>query len=220
MLGRAKPEFKYRIMLHTETAKGRETRLRVIRAAADLFHKQGIRATSPDEIIEASGIGKGQFYHYFKNKEGLVHQVLQWHLAAIESGTAIIDYDIQSWGDLERWFWAHLELQKSFGMARGCPFGTAANDVTVEDELLREDLEQIFGTIQDRLARFFRNEKAQGRLEPGADEERLAGFCISTLQGAMLVGKVRRNSKFVEAAIGDALKHLRSYELPKVLEPG
>jgi AcrR family transcriptional regulator len=48
--------------------KGDETKLRILHAAADLFHKQGIRATSPDEIIEASRTGKGQFYHYFKNK--------------------------------------------------------------------------------------------------------------------------------------------------------
>jgi AcrR family transcriptional regulator len=40
-------------------------------AAADLFHKQGVHATSPDEVIEASNTGKGQFYHYFKSKEGL-----------------------------------------------------------------------------------------------------------------------------------------------------
>ena len=199
-------------MMNAGTAKGRETRLRVIRAAADLFHKQGIRATSPDEIIEASGIGKGQFYHYFKNKEGLVHEVLQWHASMIDSGTAIVDYDVRSWSDLERWFWTHIELQKSFGMTRGCPFGTAANDVTGEDEVLRNDLDQIFGTIKDRLARFFRTEKIFGRLEPNANEESLADFCISTLQGAMLVGKVRRDAEFAEAAIREALKHLRSYE--------
>jgi TetR/AcrR family transcriptional repressor of nem operon len=59
------------------TARGDETRREIFAAAADLFHKQGVAATSPDEIIDASGTGKGQFYHYFKNKDGLVHEVLQ-----------------------------------------------------------------------------------------------------------------------------------------------
>jgi TetR/AcrR family transcriptional regulator, transcriptional repressor for nem operon len=178
-----------------------------------LFHKQGIRATSPDEIIEAAGIGKGQFYHYFKNKEGLVHEVLQWHFEAIKAGTSIIDYDIKSWKDLEAWFRAHIELQKGFGMTRGCPFGTAANDVGEEDEIVRLDLVQIFGTIEDRLAHFFRSEKAHGRLNRSADEQHLADFCISTLQGAMLIGKVRRDPEFAEAAARETLKYLRSYEL-------
>ena len=60
--------------------RGAETRGRIIQVAAELFHKQGVRATSPDEIIEASGTGKGQFYHYFKSKEGLIQEVLQTHL--------------------------------------------------------------------------------------------------------------------------------------------
>jgi AcrR family transcriptional regulator len=64
--------------------RGAQTRLRIIRAAADLFHQKGARATSPDEVIEASQTGKGQFYHYFKNKEGLIHEVLQTHLDAIK----------------------------------------------------------------------------------------------------------------------------------------
>ena len=48
------------------SSQGSETRLRIIGAAADLFRKQGVHATSPDDVIEASHTGKGQFYHYFK----------------------------------------------------------------------------------------------------------------------------------------------------------
>src|SRR5579872_3597285 len=96
------------------SVQGAETRLRMIQAAADLFHKQGVRATSPDDVIEASDTGKSQFYHYFKNKEGLVHEVLQTHLEAIRTGTAPLKYDIASWDDLDHWFRAHLELQKQF----------------------------------------------------------------------------------------------------------
>src|SRR5262249_11418494 len=102
------------------SAQGTETRLRIIRVAADLFHKQGVHATSPDEVIEASNTGKGQFYHYFKNKEGLVHEVLQALLEAIQTGTAPLNYEIGSWQDLEQWFMAHVALQKRFRMRRGC----------------------------------------------------------------------------------------------------
>ena len=63
--------------MRRESEKGAATRLRILGTAADLFHKQGVGATSPDEILEASRAGKGQFYHYFGSKEGLVHQVLQ-----------------------------------------------------------------------------------------------------------------------------------------------
>src|SRR5258708_21864869 len=191
--------------------KGADTRLRIIQAAADLCHKQGVHATSPDEVIEASDTGKGQFYHYFKNKEGLVHEVLQAHLDAIRTGTAPLQYEIESWEDLERWFAAHVELQKHFRMTRGCPFGTIGNEVTANDELIRQDLTLIFEVVKNKLAAFFIKEKARGAILPSADEDALADFCIATVQGAMLVGRIKRNSRTVEATVREALSHLRHF---------
>lgn len=197
--------------MRTRFARGAETRLRIIRVAADLFHKQGVRATSPDEVIEASRTGKGQFYHYFRSKEGLIHEVLQVHLEAIKSGTAPVKYEIGSWTDLERWFFAQVELQKSFGMTRGCPFGTIGNEVTENDELVRQDLSLIFEVVKNKLAVFFIREKSQGRLVRAADENRMADFCIAAIQGAMLMGKITRSSQVVETMVREALAHLKGY---------
>jgi len=193
----------------TRSARGAETRLRMIRAAADLFHKQGVRATSPDDVIEASNTGKSQFYHYFKNKEGLVHEVLQTHLEAIRTGTAPLKYEIESWEDLDRWFLAHLEMQKRFHMMRGCPFGTIGNELTENDELIRQDLSLIFEVVKNKLAAFFIREKADGVIPPCTDEEALADFCIAVVQGAMLMGKIKRRSQLVEKLVGEALSHVR-----------
>ena len=107
--------------MRPRSSKGAETKAKLIRTAADLFHERGVGATSPDDIIEASKTGKGQFYHYFKSKEGLVHEVLQSYLDAIKNGTAPLNYEISSWKDLEKWFLAQVELQKSYEMTRGCP---------------------------------------------------------------------------------------------------
>ena len=192
-------------------ARGAETRLRIIRTAADLFHKQGARATSPDEIIERSGTGKGQFYHYFRSKEGLIHEVLQTYLDEIKTGSSRVNYEINSWRDLENWFKAQVDLQKNYEMTRGCPFGTLGNEVTENDELIRQDLSLIFEVIKNRLAAFFVKERAIGRLAKRADAERMAEFCIATIQGAMLMGKIRRNSQTVETTVQEALAHLRSY---------
>jgi TetR/AcrR family transcriptional repressor of nem operon len=199
--------------MKTRFVRGADTRLRIIGTAADLFHKQGVRATSPDEIIEASRTGKGQFYHYFKSKEGLIHEVLQAHLEAIKNGTAPLKYEIISWKDLERWFLAQVELQKSFGMTRGCPFGTIGNEVTENDELIRQDLGLIFEVVKGKLAAFFIREKSQRRLVRAANEEQMADFCIATIQGAMLMGKIGRSSQVVETIVREALAHLKSYAI-------
>ena len=196
------------------TAKGDETRKQILAAAADLFHKQGVAATSPDQIIEVSGTGKGQFYHYFKNKEGLVHEVLQAYLEAIRNGGGPLDYDITSWDDLARWFNAQIALQKSYQMTRGCPFGTIGNEVTENDELIRQDLSLIFEVAKGKLATFFVREKTSGRLEPHVKEEQLADFCLAMIQGAMLMGKVKRDSQLVEHVVQEAMAHLSGVRKP------
>jgi AcrR family transcriptional regulator len=191
--------------------RGAQTRLRIIRAAADLFHQKGARATSPDEIIEASRTGKGQFYHYFRNTEDLIHEVLQTYLDAIKAGTSPIDYEISSWRDLEKWFATHLELQKRYQMTRGCPFGTLGNEVSADDELIRQDVSLIFEVVKHKLAAFFLKEKAKGRLARRADTQRMADFCLATIQGAMLMGKIKRSSQSVEAVAREAVAHVKSY---------
>jgi TetR/AcrR family transcriptional repressor of nem operon len=197
--------------MKTHFVRGAETRLRIIRTAADLFHQQGARATSPDEIIEASRTGKGQFYHYFKSKEGLIHEVLQTYLQEIKSGASNVNYEIKSWRDLEKWFLAQVELQRHFEMTRGCPFGTLGNEVTQNDELVRQDISLIFEVVKNKLAAFFIKEKAKGRLAKRASEERMADFCIATIQGAMLMGKIKRSSQTVETTVQEALAHLKTY---------
>jgi len=195
--------------MKTPFVRGAQTRLRIIEAAADLFHQQGIRATSPDDVIDASGTGKGQFYHYFKNKEGLIHEVLQTQLESIRTGNAPVKYDVNSWQELEQWFLAQLELQKSFNMTRGCPLGTVGNEVTENDPLIRQDLSLIFEVVKNKLAAFFVKEKANRRLSKEANEERMADFCIAVMQGGMLMGKIKRDSQTVENTVREALTHLK-----------
>ena len=99
-------------------------------------------------------------------------------------------------------------------MARGCPFGTVGNGVTEKDELIRHDLSHLFEIVKNKLRAFFIREKAQGRLTDDADVDRMADFCIAMIQGAMLMGKIKRSAQPVEKAVREALAHLRGYIAP------
>jgi hypothetical protein len=104
-----------------------------------------------------------------------------------------------------------VELQRSFKMTRGCPFGTVGNEVTENDTLIRQDLSLIFEIVKNKLATFFIKEKAKLRLAREVNEEQMADFCIAVIQGAMLMGKIKRNSQLVETTIREALMHLKRY---------
>src|SRR5262249_51181499 len=104
-----------------------------------------------------------------------------------------------------------LALQERFQMKRGCPFGTIGNEVTDNDELIRQDLSLIFEVIKAKIAAFFVREKAGGRLETTVPDDQLADYCIAMIQGAMLMGKVKRSRQLVESVVRETMTHLRQY---------
>ena len=53
--------------------KRRSTKSRIIKAAWNLFYKDGYDQSTVEDIIAASKTSKGTFYHYFKGKEALLN---------------------------------------------------------------------------------------------------------------------------------------------------
>lgn len=56
-----------------------DTQRRIADAAKALFIKKGYKATSIEDIVEATGSSKGNIYYHFKSKEGLfLHLIEEW----------------------------------------------------------------------------------------------------------------------------------------------
>ena len=191
------------------------TRLRIISAAANLYHKKGVLATHIEEISKAAGITKPQLYHHFRTKGDIVEEVVHAYLAEIKAGTSQLHGKLESWRDLRRIFTAHVELLGEFQMRRGCPLGIIGNELTEEDEMIRQDLNLVFEALKERVATFLKTEKSEARFLPTADVEQLAELYVAVIQGAMLIGKVRRDSQTVARILEDLSMHLSRYRLNK-----
>ena len=55
--------------------KRSSTKSRIVKAAWNLFYKNGYDQTTVEDIINASKTSKGTFYHYFKGKEALLNSL-------------------------------------------------------------------------------------------------------------------------------------------------
>jgi AcrR family transcriptional regulator len=49
-----------------------QTEDRIVKAAIQLFNKQGFAQTTVEQITEAADVGKGTFFNYFPNKEAVL----------------------------------------------------------------------------------------------------------------------------------------------------
>ena len=196
-----------------------DTKTKMIHAAIDLFHRQGVPASSVDQILERSATGKSQFSHYFKTKEGLVHAALTHLHDVIRNGEAQTGYDIKSWREMDQWFQSFIDFQKSVNFERSCPIGTIGNDVADNQENLRKDIVDFFLWSRGRLAHFFEERKSAGELLAKVDPEALADFCIAVMQGGMLLTKINRNSDMFENAAGQARAYIKSLRVKVKRKP-
>ena len=187
-----------------------DTRTRMIEAALDLFHRQGVNATSIDQVLELSHTGKSQFSHYFKTKDGLIQATLEYLHRVVRSGESPSSYEIKTWEDMERWFQQYIDYQKSVDFERSCPLGTIGNDLSNEQPMLRMEVRLFLEWARGKLARFFAERQAAGELQPSAQPEALADFCISIMQGGMLLTKMKRDSDMFEHAAAQANAYIKS----------
>ena len=65
-------------------------RERLIAAACDLFHRQGIAGTTLAHIAEAADVPLGNVYYYFKTKDDIVAAVVEARTEEIRSATAAL----------------------------------------------------------------------------------------------------------------------------------
>ena len=189
-----------------DTPSARE---RIIAAAWDLFHEHGLDGTSVDDILKASDTGKSQFYHYFKSKEGVIHELLQMAYHMIKNGETHFQ-PIDSWEDFTSWMDASIDKLEEYGCSRACPIGQISCQISDDDELLRQDIKLIFEAMKDYPKAFFIKLQAQGELPKDVDVDNLAAMCIAAMQGGAMLAKVNRDKDSFQNINNHLVTYIRS----------
>jgi AcrR family transcriptional regulator len=132
-------------------------RERLLKAAADLFCRQGINATGVDSVVDAAGTAKATLYKIFGSKEGLVEAVLdregaawrQWFLSRLDGtpGSAA-DKLVAMFDTLGEWF----AEDRFFG----CPFINAVGEFDKKDTRYKEIALAHKSIVMGRIAELVR----------------------------------------------------------------
>ena len=64
-------------------APAHETKLRLLDAGLELFLARGYGSTGIQDLLDATGIPRGSFYHHFENKEDFALQVVDRYAAGV-----------------------------------------------------------------------------------------------------------------------------------------
>jgi TetR/AcrR family transcriptional repressor of nem operon len=185
--------------------RGRGKRERLVAAAGDLLHRQGVVATTLAQVAEAADVPPGNVYYYFKTKDDLVRAVID---ARHDQVRAMLD-SFQSrpgpGGRLKALTQQWVEMRDL--VARfGCPFGTLAAELDRRDDGLDREAAKPIGLILDWAEGQFRQ---LGR----RDARELAVNLFAGVQGAALLanafrdpdlmtGQVRHLERWIDSCSG------------------
>lgn len=127
-------------------------RTRILKAAQDLFYRNGIHTVSVDAIAEAADTNKTTLYRHFASKDELVAECLREYGRELETVWAEIEqtHPGQPKEQLLAWlrFIAEFKLGKS---ERGCAFANAAVELPVSDHPARRVIEEYKGRSRELI---------------------------------------------------------------------
>ena len=181
-----------------------------------LVHQRGFGASSVRDIVQAAGVPQGSFTNHFASKEAFGLEILErYHEMTSANVHATLRNDaIPALRRLRAWMEGQLEYLRKDDMRRGCLYGNLSAEASEESEAIRTRVASVFAENQASVAHCLDAAIDAGELGPNTDVQDLAGFIVSSLQGAILVAKSQRSPIAVERFERVLFQHLLSQGTP------
>src|SRR3954452_16012600 len=198
------------ISLPPPTKRGRETRDRIVDAATTLIFERGVAGTSLDDVCAAANVSKSQLYHYFADKDDLVHAVIYQTVQGVLDAQPRLD-DLSSWVAIRAWLHDLVALQDERGAIGGCPICGLAGQLAERDDVAREELADGFARWEAPLRAGLERMRAAGKLRRSADPDRLATATLAAIHGGLVLTQTRRDPAQIRIAVDAAYAYLRTF---------
>lgn len=111
----------------TERRPGKRERL--VAAATQLLHQQGIERTTLADIANAADVPAGNVYYYFKTKDEVIAAVIEAHAQQIKTTLAAIDTHHRSPRSRLKAFVREFTAQGELVARHGCPLGSLCSEL-------------------------------------------------------------------------------------------
>jgi TetR/AcrR family transcriptional repressor of nem operon len=186
--------------------KGQQTRREIIRKAAPIFNQRGYDGAALSALMKATGLEKGGIYRHFDSKQQLAAEAFDyaWQETLL---ARIRDLDaIPNALDRLKQFVANFAERRG-AIPGGCPLLNTAIDADDGNVVLRERARKALHEWRNYLISVIAAGIKERDIRPGVDAKKLATLVISSLEGALMVGRLERSEDPLRAVQA----HLNSY---------
>lgn len=170
--------------------KGDETRERIKEAALNLFHSRGYGSTSISDIIETTGVKKGNLYFHYSSKENLAIEVLKEALSIYEAYISSRITGDSSVEKLESMINAITEFHISGSRISGCIFGNMALESGGNGSVISEFIKDVFTRWESNFERLITRGVSDGELLLNESPAVFVRMIIASIEGGVMLCKV------------------------------
>lgn len=171
------------------------TRVTLIQEGTRIIREKGYNNTGLQEVLQASGVPKGSFYHFFHSKEdfglAIIGHDAEEHNIQLERYLG--DESVSPMQRLRHYFEDKCESLESLRCREGCLLGNLGQELADQNEAFRVRIEQFFADWRVRLAQCLKQAQSAGELPSHLDADKLALFWLNSWEGALLQMKISKN---------------------------
>lgn len=191
-----------------------QTKERILLKSGVLFNTQGYKATSISDITSATGFTKGAIYRHFKNKQNLEKETL-FHLSSIMFLKLRDKIKIEKTaGDklrsIFRFFDSYITKPEVKG---GCPLLNAAIEADDAHPVLRKEALKVLDILRDSVTTILKNGIRFNQLKKNIDIDGFATLVIASLEGAIMMSKLRGNNDDIRRVTVFLERQLKEIEI-------
>jgi len=167
---------------------GNKTKQRILNEANKLFYHQGFNATSFSNIVDATGLSKGNITYHFKNKQEILNGIVEARLVDIDKLVIAWNNEFPSpVSRLVRFCEMLLDEQDNLKQY-GCPMGTLTGEFSKNQPALYQITLPMFKRFQS--LNFSYEQANENALE-----------LLSRVQGIAVITHVFKDEKFLNKEI-------------------
>ena len=190
--------------------KGERTRQEIIRKAAPIFNERGYEGAALSHLMKATGLEKGGIYRHFESKQQLAAEAFDyaWQLALDTrfEGTEGISNTVDRLKQVVR----NFRDRRAGLVPGGCPLLNTAIDSDDGNPQLREKAQRALGSWLGRLESIVEEGQRRGEIRSDVDPSGLATLIVSTLEGSLMVNRLRRKDDARDLACRHLEDHLET----------
>ena len=186
------------------TAKGHQTKQRIIEAAADLFYRKGYHSVGINEVLAAAEAPKGSFYHYFDSKEDVARESIDYFGSLMRERVTglLLSNDGQEGSKSIRGFVEAVSKQVRAGKTvASCPLGSLGMQLATSLPDLAGLADDYLDQFISLLSEFFQAAEARGELLPGAQPAELARQFLYLYEGSLVISTIQANTDAFKGAM-------------------